>query len=84
MRTSPSNGSTRARSRATTRSTIAPTVSHDTRSRAFTAVLLIRTTSHATSTSKPVVCRAPCAAHGTWAATTPCSAQVTRTGSASR
>ena len=68
---------------AQTRATIAPTVRHAIRINAVTAVFEHCVASHATVSSKAIVCPAPCRAQGTCPTTTPCSGQHTRGASAS-
>src|SRR5664280_1270966 len=78
------NRSVVASASATTRVTIDPTVRQAIRSRSRTADFEQCVTSHAAVSSKAQVWPAPCLAHGTCAAMTPCSGQLTRGASASR
>jgi hypothetical protein len=67
---------------AQTRVMIAPTVRHAIRINAVTAVFEHCVASHATVSSKAIVCPAPCRTQDT-SATTPCCGQDTRGASAS-
>jgi len=78
IRRSPSNGSDRAWASATTRATIDPTVRQAMRSSSSTAEREQCAASQAQWSSKAVVWRARCLAHGKATTVTPCSGQRTR------
>ena len=83
MRRSPSRRSCAASMSIQTRLMIAPTVRQAIRINSVTALFDVWVANHATVSSKPIVCPAPCRAHGTCATTTPCSGHDTRGASAS-
>lgn len=64
--------------RAATLRAIWPAVLHAMRGNPLAVFWLATAAGHAHSISKPLVSRLSGSAHGTWAATTPCSAHATR------